>query len=223
MPKGVYKRTKLSPRKGKSFEECFGKEKADAIRKNMSIAGKGKKSYIRTTAIRKKQSKRTKGKTWTEIFGVKRAKEIRKKIIHSIKGKTLEEFYGKERAVQIRKANSIGHEGKKNASWKGGITPVTLAIRGSSRYAQWRFEVFKRDKFICQKCGYDKGGNLEAHHHLRHFNGLLQDYGIDSIEKALTCEELWDTDFGKTYCKKCHEEEHRIKKPYATSEKEVRI
>lgn len=46
--------------------------------------------------------------------------------------------------------------------WKGGVTPVHLAIRMSLDYSLWRKAVFARDGYRCVSCG--KGGAIEADH-----------------------------------------------------------
>ncbi len=53
--------------------------------------------------------------------------------------------------------------GEENAAWKGGITPINLAIRTSFEYTQWRKSVFVRDGFTCVLCGA-YGVQLHADH-----------------------------------------------------------
>jgi len=90
--------------------------------------------------------------------------------------------------------------GEKNPSWKGGIYKLSRQIRLSRRYKDWRKEVLKRDKNICQRCG-EKG--IDAHHKIL-LKDILEKFKIKSYEKSLLCEELWDIDNGETLCKKCH-------------------
>lgn len=62
-------------------------------------------------------------------------------------------------------------------------------IRKTKKYKIWREQVFKKDNYICQCCGYKNGGNLQAHH----------------ICNFSQHEELrYDIDNGITLCEKCH-------------------
>lgn len=79
--------------------------------------------------------------------------------------------------------------GENNWNWKGGINSENENARKSLEYKQWRKSVFKRDKYTCQCCGDNTGGNLNAHH----------------IENFSNNEELrYDVDNGITLCKNCH-------------------
>jgi HNH endonuclease len=55
---------------------------------------------------------------------------------------------------------------------------------------EWRMAVFERDKFICQCCGWDKGGILQAHH-------------IKNFSKHPHLR--LDIDNGITLCENCHD------------------
>lgn len=53
-------------------------------------------------------------------------------------------------------------KGENSHFWQGGKTKESKCLRTSAKYKQWRLEVFKRDNFICTKCGSKK--DIEAHH-----------------------------------------------------------
>lgn len=69
----------------------------------------------------------------------------------------------------------------------------------SGAYMKWRREVFIRDAFVCQKCGYKKGDDeytvLVAHH-------------MESFEDYP--EGRLDAENGVTLCNDCHHEFHRL-------------
>jgi len=92
---------------------------------------------------------------------------------------------------------------EKHWNWKGGITPLRDVIRHLFEYRQWRSDVFTRDNFTCQYCGV-RGCYLEADHHIKSFAQIIEENNINTIEKAINCEELWNLNNGRTLCKDCH-------------------
>lgn len=132
-------------RKGVSWEERYGKEKADQMKKNLSkitikrFTGKKhtkehKKKLIKFLSqpdevrwgkevaerVKRKRSKKLKGKSFIELYGKEKAKYmIRKRqegFLKKCKGKTYEEIYGVENAkikkVSLRKTleEKVGKE-----------------------------------------------------------------------------------------------------------------
>ena len=87
-------------------------------------------------------------------------------------------------------------KGKNHPSYNPNITDEE---REKGRFGigipQWREEVYKRDKFTCQCCGDNHGGNLNAHH--------LNGYNFDK-------EHRTDINNGITLCKTCHKGFHEI-------------
>jgi hypothetical protein len=57
-------------------------------------------------------------------------------------------------------------------------------------YSKWRQQIYKRDKYTCQECGYSERGKLDAHH-------------IHS--KGEYPELAYEIDNGITLCKICHQ------------------
>jgi len=134
----------------------------------------------------------------------RRTKEHNRKIGEANKGK----IYLEETKRKISESLIGKYLGEKNPSWKGGITPLVMQIRNSFKYRQWRSDVFTRDKFNCQMCGDNRGGNLEAHHK-KLLTSLIRKYEITTSEEAFCCEELWNINNGVTLCEDCHKEIHK--------------
>ncbi len=110
---------------------------------------------------------------------------------------------GVKRSMETR----LKLSGDKNHFWRGGVAPLQKRIRMSLRYRDWRTEVFERDDYICQKCGeFSVAGarlRLNAHHRTP-FIELLTKFELDTFEKAMACEELWNVENGVTLCVGCH-------------------
>lgn len=79
--------------------------------------------------------------------------------------------------------------GKKHWNWKGGKTPSNVKLRNSIEYKQWRWEVYRRDNFLCVNGGIAHGSRLNADH----------------IRPWLIYPELrLSVDNGQTLCESCH-------------------
>lgn len=76
------------------------------------------------------------------------------------------------------------------------------AIRECKEYRHWRIEVYKRDQYTCQKCGY-KNKKIDADHIIP-FSYLIDKHLIKNIAEAVACKELWDINNGRTLCRDCH-------------------
>jgi len=107
-----------------------------------------------------------------------------------MRGKRPFEITEKER--ERRKARMLG---PKNPMWRGGDSDKE---RRNRDYKRWRIEVFERDGFVCQMCGYYNGcgtkrRDLNAHHIVG---------WTESIELRYEVEN------GTTLCVPCHIKEH---------------
>ena len=105
-----------------------------------------------------------------------------------------------------KKKNGITEE---NKIWNKFITPLNEKIRKTIEYREWRENIYKRDKYICQICQYCKGKILNVHHHKIKFSDIIIKNNITTLGKAKKCKELWDINNGITICKKCHEKIHK--------------
>lgn len=97
--------------------------------------------------------------------------------------------------------------GKNNGNYKNGLYPLTMKIRRSDKYKEWRNNVFQEAFFICDNCE-QVGGKLIAHH-IKEFSKLLVENKITDYHKALECRALWDLNNGKTLCVTCHKQAHK--------------
>ncbi len=82
--------------------------------------------------------------------------------------------------------------GENNINYRHGKSAETLH-RNLTLVNQWRRRVFARDNYVCQRCGYDKGHILKAHH-------------IHLWSKFL--ELRYELSNGITLCDDCHKWVH---------------
>lgn len=176
-------------KKGKTWEESYGEEKAKELKERKRELMKGRKqtekmkevvrNYNLTKKDYSKVSKKLKGRP-SPMKGKKCSKETKEKLKKSHKGK----HYNRLKSYFFK-------EGSDNISWRGGINRINRQERDiemqRAKYIKWREEIFKRNNWICQKCGSKE--NLEAHH----------------IKEWSEYPELrYNKDNGLTLCKDCH-------------------
>jgi len=149
--------------------------------------------------------------------GVPLSKDQKKKFIGSRVGKPLSIEHrikigigNKDKIVseETKRKMSEACKGERNHSWKGGITPLCGKIRDLEEYNVWRRKVFVRDSYTCQECNKSNSGGIVAHHKIP-FAYILGYYKIDTINKALECNQLWDPENGITLCEPCHKQHHK--------------
>jgi 5-methylcytosine-specific restriction endonuclease McrA len=70
---------------------------------------------------------------------------------------------GKSNSMKGRVMPQHAKFGNSNPSWKGGVSKLSRRIRILAKYKEWRFNVFQKDNFTCQKCGKCVS-YLHAHH-----------------------------------------------------------
>lgn len=131
--------------KGKTYEELYGKEKANEIKAKIGRFWRG-----RERGTFSEKHRRNLSKNHADFRG--------EKSVHW-KG-------GKPRCAicKVEIAYGCTHcQHHKSTVWKGGITPENERIRRSKEYKDWREQVFERDNYTCQCC-QTKGGYLHSHH-----------------------------------------------------------
>ena len=134
------------------------------------------------------------------------SEEVRAQMSASRKGKP-QPWHSRPRTEEERRKISeavrkVAKRGPDSPNWKGGKTKENELARQTFEYAEWRTAVFKRDGYVCQECGYDKGVILQAHHIL----GFTE-----HVQSRL------DVDNGVTLCKFCHQLKH-TKRPEKIAE-----
>lgn len=84
--------------------------------------------------------------------------------------------------------------GENASNWNHGLTIKDRNdLRRYPAYYKWRSDVYERDKYTCQKCRDDKGGNLIAHH----IYNYSEHYDLRTVLNN-----------GITLCDKCHRTFH---------------
>lgn len=156
------------------------------FQKGQTAWNKGKKTGARPLEVREK-IRLNNAKYWLGKTPPPLSKEARKKISEKNSGKKRPWVKGwnkgKKHSMETRKKLS----GANNKWWKGGVTPINLAIRTSLEYKLWRTAVFTRDNYTCIWCG--ERGDLNADH-IKPF--------------ALFPELRFAIDNGRTLCVPCH-------------------
>lgn len=115
-----------------------------------------------------------------------------KNFVHPLKGKG-HSLETRQKISQILRKSPNVRRGKDNPMFKDGKVAERRDQRFSAEYRRWRFDVFMRDKFTCQKCGDNRGGNLRAHH-IKYFADFP--------------ELRFELSNGITWCNKCHNRHH---------------
>ena len=87
----------------------------------------------------------------------------------------------------------LAMSGPNSPNWKGGVTLENKRLRNSGKFKNWRYQVFARDNWTCQKCEI-RGGKLHPHH-------------VNSFADHI--EERFDPENGITLCEDCHLKFHR--------------
>src|SRR3990167_5587143 len=85
--------------------------------------------------------------------------------------------------------------GKGHWNWRGGITDEIRLLRHTPQYNNWRFAVYKRDKYHCIYCNKHCHEKDIVAHHIEDFKSNIK--------------LRYDIGNGVTLCRKCHLNLHR--------------
>ena len=198
-------------------KERLGYLVSQETRKKLSIAGMGRviseetRQRMSVAQLKSKgcQKERNCITCGTSFLATDYQVDVRKKRFCSQKCKRLS-AEGRVRLSKVLMGKTAWNKGIRytaiaganNPNWKGGITKLYEKIRKLPENRNWVKSVMKRDNYTCQECD-KRGGNLEAHHIIG-LSEIISMYKIDTVDKALVCVHLWDTDNGQTLCKDCH-------------------
>ncbi len=125
-------------RKGKTYEEIYGEERAAQERESRKQGNKRAKEGLRPPHLmdlQKQIAEKRKGKTYSEIYGDEAEKEL-----ESRRETHRQRWVGVPRKADQRPKHN-----------------------GDYHYTDWRRAVFERDSYTCQHC-QQRGGALQAHH-----------------------------------------------------------
>jgi hypothetical protein len=159
-------------------------------KKNIGASQKGKTF---SESHKKKIGDAQRGKK-NHMYGKKQTEEHRRKNSEALKGRKMSKSWCEKLSKR--------QMGEKNSQWKGGITPLCLAIRACLRYREWRDFVFQRDDYTCQMC--TKRGGLLHVDHIKPFIVILRENNIKTLQEGIECEEFWNINNGRTLCPTCH-------------------
>lgn len=150
-----------------------------------------------------KVKEETKLKISKSHIGLKATEETKKKQSLAKIGKP-GTMKGKHHTYEAKMKNRLAHIGEKSAQWQGGRSALVKLIRRSLQYRTWRTRIFERDNYTCIWCGANKKYlNVD---HIKQFALILKQNNITNMEEAIQCNELWNTNNGRTLCIDCHKE-----------------
>ena len=192
------------------IKKCRACNKNFIKRNGQSLKNFEKQSFCSN----KCRASQIKNKRYEDFYGLEKTSQMKQKMSLIKKGKPSPRLGHTKENDESVKRMALKRIGKKNwmfyrkkdlsPNWKGGITPLKRAIRTCFEYRQWRSDIFTRDNYICKLCGV-RGKKLNADH-IKPFSKIIYENNVRTMEEAVTCEELWNINNGRTLCVTCHRE-----------------
>jgi anti-repressor protein len=98
----------------------------------------------------------------------------------------------------VESVSKTGHISVSTVVSQKGLIKIRMVLlnpksRNTAPYRLWKKEVFKKDLYTCQRCGYS-GKDIEPHH---------------IIPWAKSVNKRFDIDNGETLCARCHKIAHK--------------
>lgn len=154
-----FKKRRKSPIKGKTWEEFYGKEKAEEIKQKMKKSKKGKSSWnkgVKGYHVHDQEFKDNLSKRWK---GIKRSKEYKENISKKNTGKV--------RNLKVRQKYSAIKQGIPFSEWKRFSAFEPYDEKWTNRFKK---AIRKRDNQICMLCGIhrEKLNKALAVHHINY-------------------------------------------------------
>ena len=170
--------------KGYSQYNQSGWRHKESTKQKISLRLRGRKL---SDEHKRKVGDASRGKTYVERYGAEKAKELiekrriaalghkpseetRKKIseAHKLTGRKPPSQKGKIGYWKNKKRPDVS--GKNHYGWKGGITPLSIAIRKGLEHKEWTLKVFQADGFRCQMPDCPQTERYLNAHHIKTFS-----------------------------------------------------
>jgi hypothetical protein len=205
MPTGVYYRSpKQIERQRQLCKKVLGNYKHSPETYKI-IGEKQKGKYVSEETKAKIKAKRALQIIKPESIELTRQSNLGRKHSEEWVKKVQLKNLGKKRSQKIRDSR----KGSGNPAWRGGITPLLTQIHNCNEMKEWKRAIIRRDNARDWFSGCNCSKKLEVHHIIR-IKNLIEKYNITTIQEAISCKELWDTNNGITMFKTSHQAYHQM-------------
>ena len=180
-------------------------------KKNTKCCSRLCANKLKSQYIGRKQTQETKDKLSKINKGRKLSEEAKKKMsVIAILTKRIPPPRNGILHTEATRLKFSKRRGIQTGNWKGGRTKLAQLIRSCMKYSEWRTSIFIRDEHTCQLCGARNGNGktvyLNVDHYPKSLAEILETWKVTSYNDSLLCNDLWDTNNGRTLCVPCHKE-----------------